>query len=128
MGEKRAEAIGILKKMLAPEMAEALGNETASSTFGGKMGEMAMNNVFEPLWTDETFDLRTRSLVTISMLIALRAHDELEVHFPAAIRNGATIAELEQVLYQASGYAGFPAAHSARKVAVAALRRAGMLD
>ena len=128
MGEKRAEAFGILQKMLAPEMAEALGNATTAPTFAGKMGEMAMNNVFEPLWTDQTFDLRTRSLVTISMLIALRAHDELEVHFPAAIRNGATIAELEQVLYQAAGYAGFPAAHSARNVAMAALRRAGMLD
>lgn len=128
MGEKRAEAIGILKKMLAPEMAEAIGKETTISAFGGKMGEMAMNGVFEPLWTDDTFDLRTRSLVTISMLIALRAYDELEVHFPAAIRNGATIAELEQVLYQATAYAGFPAAHSARNVAVAALRGAGMLD
>ena len=128
MGEKRAEAFGILKKMLAPEIADALGNGTTAPTFAGKMGEMAMNNVFEPLWTDETLDLRTRSLVTVSMLIALRAYDELEVHFPAAIRNGASIAELEQVLYQATGYAGFPAASSARTIAIAALRRAGMLD
>ena len=128
MGEKREQAFGILKKMLAPEMAAALGNGPAGTTFAGKMGEMAMSNVFESLWTDETLDLRTRSLVTVSFLIALRAHDELEIHFPAAIRNGATIAELEQVLYQASGYAGFPAAHSARNVAIAALGRAGMLD
>jgi 4-carboxymuconolactone decarboxylase len=128
MGEKRAEAFAILKNMLAPEMADALGSAATAQTFAGKMGEMAMNNVFEPLWTDETFDLRTRSLVTVSMLIALRANDELEVHFPAAIRNGATIAELEQVLYQATGYAGFPAANSARTIAIAALRRAGMLD
>ena len=128
MGEKRAEAFGILKKMLAPEMAAELGNGATAPTFAGKMGEMAMTGVFEPLWTDETLDLRTRSLVTVSMLVALRAYDELEVHFPAAIRNGATIAELEQVLYQACGYAGFPAAHSARKVAIAALGGAGMLD
>ena len=128
MGEKRAEALGILKKMLGPEMAAEIGNATTAPRFAGKIGEMAMDGVFEPLWTDETFDLRTRSLVTVSMLIALRAYDELEIHFPAAIRNGATIADLEQVLYQACGYAGFPAAHSARKIAMAALGRAGMLD
>ena len=128
MGEKREQAFGILKKMLAPEMAAALADRATGPAFASKMSEMAMNNVFETLWTDETLDLRTRSLITVSILIALRAHDELEVHFPAAIRNGATIAELEQVLYQASGYAGFPAAHSARIVAMAALGRAGMLD
>lgn len=128
MGEKREQAFGILKKMLAPEMADQLGAGTVAATFAGGMAEMSMNNVFEPLWTNETLDLRTRSLVTVSMLIALRAYDELEIHFPAAIRNGATIAELEQVLYQATGYAGFPAAHSARKVAIASLSRAGMLD
>lgn len=128
MGEKRAQAMGILETMLAPEMAAQLDKGPAGPAFAGAIGEMAMANVFEPLWTDDTLDRRTRSLVTVSMLIALRAFDELEIHFPAAIRNGATIAELEQVVYQASGYAGFPAAHSARQVAIAALGRAGMLD
>ena len=128
MGEKREKALSILGKMLPPEINAAMANTAGGPKFAGKIGEMAMNNVFEPLWTDETLDLRTRSLVTISFLIALKAYDELEIHFPAAIRNGATIADLEQVLYQACGYAGFPAAHSARKVAMAALRDAGMLD
>ncbi|MBA4090202.1 MAG: carboxymuconolactone decarboxylase [Sphingobium sp.] len=127
MGEKREQAMGLLKRMLAPEMAAELGKGPTGPSFAGKIGEMAMNNIFEPLWTDDTLDTRTRSLVTVSILIALRAYDELEIHFPAAIRNGATVAELEQVIYQASGYAGFPAAHSARNVAIAALGRAGML-
>ena len=128
MGENREKALGILNRMLGPEMTASMNEASLGRTLAGKIGEMAMDGVFEPLWTDETFDLRTRSLVTVSMLIALRAYDELEIHCPAAIRNGATIADLEQVLYQACGYAGFPAAHSARKVAIAALGRAGMLD
>jgi len=128
MGDNREKALAILKTMLASEMAAELGKGPTGPSFAGEIGEMAMNNVFEPLWTDERLDRRTRSLVTVSILIALRAYDELEIHFPAAIRNGATIAELEQVIYQASGYAGFPAAHSARNVAIAALGRTGMLD
>jgi 4-carboxymuconolactone decarboxylase len=114
--------------MLPPGVAEQLAQADLSGEFAGRIGAMAMSNVFEPLWTDDALDLRTRSLVTIAMLIALRAHDELELHFPAAIRNGATLAELEQVVYQAAGYAGFPAAHSARNVAIGALKRAGMID
>jgi 4-carboxymuconolactone decarboxylase len=72
--------------------------------------------------------LRTRSLITVAMLIALRAHSELEIHAPAAIRNGATVAELEEVIYQSAGYAGFPAAASARDVVREALQEAGMLS
>jgi Carboxymuconolactone decarboxylase family len=45
----------------------------------------------------------------------------------AAIRNGATVAELEEVIYHAAGYVGFPASASAREVAREALAKAGML-
>lgn len=127
MGEKRDRAMQLLQKMLAPDISAQLANGPSGPKFASDLGEMSMNNIFEPLWTDETLDPRTRSLVTIAILIALRASEELEIHFPAAIRNGATLGELEQVIYQASGYAGFPAAHSARQVAIAALGRAGML-
>lgn len=127
MGEKREQAMQLLRKMLAPEISSQLDHGPTGPQFAGALGEMSMTSVFEPLWTNKTLDPRTRSLVTIAILIALRAREELEIHFPAAIRNGATLEELEQVIYQASGYAGFPAAHSAREVALDALGKAGML-
>lgn len=127
MGEKRDRAMQLLQKMLAPEISSQLAKGPTDPKFASDLGEMSMNNIFEPLWTNETLDPRTRSLVTVAILIALRATEELEIHFPAAVRNGATLDELEQVIYQASGYAGFPAAHSARQVAITALGRAGML-
>jgi 4-carboxymuconolactone decarboxylase len=127
MGGRRDEAISILKTMLGPQMAAELGTPATHASFAGRIGEMALESVFEPLWTSEALDRKTRSLVTIAMLIALRATEELRVHFPAAIRNGASIAELEEVIYQATGYAGFPAAHSARVVAIEALSKAGMI-
>ena len=49
-----------------------------------------------------------RSLVTLGILIALRATDELKAHFRIALTNGLTEAELAEVIYHASGYAGFP--------------------
>jgi 4-carboxymuconolactone decarboxylase len=50
-------------------------------------------------------------------LIALRAADELQVHIPAALKNGLTKDEVAEVIYHSSAYAGFPAASSALRVA-----------
>lgn len=128
MGEKREQAMRLLRQMLAPEILSQLAKGPTGPKFASDLGEMPMNNIFEPLWTDNTLDPRTRSFFTIAFLIALRSTEQLDIHFPAAVRNGATLDELEQVIHQPSGYAGFPAAHSARSVAIAALGRAGMFN
>jgi 4-carboxymuconolactone decarboxylase len=52
----------------------------------------------------------------------------LAIHFPAAVRNGVSLQEIEEIIYHAAGYAGFAAASSARRVAEVALRNAGMID
>ena len=86
-------------------------------SFGGEMLELVMDNVFGRLWTREGLSRRDRSLVTLGMLIALRATDELKIHVQIARNNGLTEDEIAEVIYHSSGYAGFPAANSAMKVA-----------
>jgi 4-carboxymuconolactone decarboxylase len=127
MATTRQKALDVAGKMLPPDLMERLG-PGSRAPFGAELGELGLAMIFEPLWTREGIDLRTRSLITVAMLIALRAHSELEIHAPAAIRNGATVAELEEVIYQSAGYAGFPAAASARDVVREALQEAGMLS
>jgi 4-carboxymuconolactone decarboxylase len=56
-------------------------------------------------------------LVTLGALIALRADQELKIHFQIALRNGLTLEEIEEVIYHMTGYAGYPAAANARKLA-----------
>ena len=56
--------------------------------------------------------------LTLGILIALRATEELSFHIPIALKNGLTEDELAEVIYHSSGYAGFPAAASARNHAV----------
>lgn len=128
MASEREKALKILGGMLAPEMSASLSGAEPAQIFGGHIGDLAFANVFEKLWTRDGLDLKTRSLVTLAILIALRANEEMAIHFPAAVRNGATLAELEEVIYQATGYAGFPAENSARMIAEESLRKAGMLD
>ena len=93
-----------------------------------KKNKLAFENVFAKLWVRPELDVRSRSLVTLGILIALRATDELELHFPIALANGCTIQELEEVIYQATAYAGFPAANAARAAATKSFRKQGLID
>ena len=84
--------------------------------FADELAELSIDNVFGSLWSRPGLDRRSRSLVTLGALIALRATDELKFHYAIALRNGVTLEELAEVVYHLSGYAGFPAAATARNV------------
>ena len=85
--------------------------------FGDELLEIGIDNIFGRLWGREGLSRRDRSLVTLGILIALRATDEQKFHFQIARNNGLTDDEIAEVIYHASGYAGFPAANTARAVA-----------
>jgi 4-carboxymuconolactone decarboxylase len=118
MTDKRQAGLDVVREMLGPAAAEAMSKSAESGDFAGEISELALNSVFGALWTRPGLSRRDRSLVTLGILIALRASGELRFHFPVALENGLTKAELEEVIYHATGYAGFPAAASARLVAV----------
>jgi 4-carboxymuconolactone decarboxylase len=73
------------------------------------------------VWTREGLDRRSRSIVTVTALVAGGHFDELEFHLRAAIRNGLTEAEIVEVLIQTAVYCGVPAANSAFAVAARVL-------
>ncbi len=88
--------------------------------FAPELMDIGVENVFGRLWTRDGLSRRDRSLVTLGILIALRASDELVAHFQIARTNGLTDDELAEVVYQATGYAGFPAANTAKAAAMEA--------
>jgi 4-carboxymuconolactone decarboxylase len=88
--------------------------------FAPELMDIGLENVFGKLWTREGLSRRDRSLVTLGILIALRSEQELKYHFRIARTNGLTDEELAEVIYHASGYAGFPAAATANTVATKA--------
>jgi 4-carboxymuconolactone decarboxylase len=89
--------------------------------FADELFEISVDNVFGRLWGREGLSRRDRSLLTLGMLIALRATDELAIHFKIARTNGLTDDEIAEVIYHSSGYAGFPAAATANRIAGEAL-------
>ena len=65
------------------------------------------------IWTREGLPRHTRSLLTISMMVALNRSEELALHLRAARNNGVTRDEIKEVLLQTAIYCGVPAANSA---------------
>ena len=69
------------------------------------------------IWTRPGLDRRSRSIVTLTALVAGRHFEELEFHLQAALRNGLSRQEIVEVLLQTAVYCGVPAANSAFAVA-----------
>jgi 4-carboxymuconolactone decarboxylase len=65
------------------------------------------------IWNRPGLDRRTRSCITITVLVALGRFDELELHIRAAQRTGVANQEIKEVLLQCAVYCGVPAANSA---------------
>lgn len=73
------------------------------------------------IWTRPGLDRKTRSCITITALVALGHHAELEMHIRAALRNGLTTEEIKEVLLQSAIYCGVPSANAAFAVAQSVL-------
>lgn len=69
------------------------------------------------VWSRPGLDRRTRSLLNLAMLTALNRPHEFSVHVRGALRNGCTVAEIQEVLLQTAPYCGAPAALEAFRVA-----------
>ncbi|QEC50507.1 4-carboxymuconolactone decarboxylase [Baekduia soli] len=69
------------------------------------------------VWSREGLDRRTRSAVTLGVLVALGHEAELALHLRGARNNGMTVDEIREALMHASVYAGVPAANAAFAVA-----------
>ena len=69
------------------------------------------------IWTRPGLDRRSRSMITLTALVALGHQEELAMHVRAARRNGLTDDEIKEVLLQAAIYCGVPAANTAFRIA-----------
>jgi 4-carboxymuconolactone decarboxylase len=68
------------------------------------------------VWSRPGLDRRSRSLVTLAVLTALRS-EELALHVRGAVRNGLTREEIGEVILHTAVYAGVPAANTAFAIA-----------
>ena len=110
-----------------------LGNEYVEDSFARATDfdkpyqEFITENAWGGVWTRGPLDKKTKSLITLSVLVALRAEGEIALHTRGAINNGVTPEEIVAFLIHASAYAGVPAAVSSIKVVKKTLQEMGKL-
>ncbi|MAZ86306.1 MAG: 4-carboxymuconolactone decarboxylase [Cellvibrionaceae bacterium] len=111
--QKAGEAVR--REVMSDEFVDrALAN---ANDFDQPLQDLVMANAWGGPWTRDDLPRSTRSLITIAMLIALKAPNELKGHVRGALRNGATKEEIRAVIMQATAYCGFPAALEAMRAA-----------
>lgn len=91
--------------------------------FGSGFDTFMTGYAWGEVWSRPGLDRRTRSCVTLTALTALGQLGELADHTRAALRNGLTPAEIEEVLLHTAVYCGLPAARAAVETARTAIER-----
>ena len=103
------------KAVLGADYVQAAFNKTTD--FTRPLQDLVTRHAWGNTWQREGIDLKTRSIVTVSMLVALGRMHELKIHVRGALNNGVTPAELQEIFMHASVYCGFPAALDAFRTA-----------
>jgi 3-oxoadipate enol-lactonase/4-carboxymuconolactone decarboxylase len=102
---------------------EVLGDEHVDSALAGadeltkEFQEFLTAYAWGGIWTRPGLDRRSRSMITLTALVALGHDEELALHVRAARRNGLSWDEIKEVLLQTAIYCGVPAANTAFRIA-----------
>ncbi|MCB6182740.1 carboxymuconolactone decarboxylase family protein [Leeia sp. TBRC 13508] len=76
--------------------------------FTAPLQEFVTRQAWGTVWNRDGLDLKTRSLMTLSMLTAMGRAQELQGHVRGALNNGATVDEIREVFIHAAVYCGMP--------------------
>ena len=98
--------------------------QAAENEFNSAFQDLITRYAWGEIWTRPGLPRKTRSLITIAMMVALNRGDELKMHIRAALQKGVTREELREVLLQTAIYCGVPAANSAFHLAEEVLSEA----
>lgn len=122
MDQQFEDGLQMRKQVMGEDFVEkAFAN---ADEFTMPLQEFITRNAWGTVWCREGLDLKTRSLITISMLTALGRAHELKGHLRGALNNGATPAEIREVLLHAAVYCGAPLAVDAFRTAQEVMKEA----
>jgi 4-carboxymuconolactone decarboxylase len=102
---------------------EVLGDEhvdravARTTPFTAPFQDLITRYAWGDIWSRPGLSRAERSLVTLAVLTALQHEGELAMHVKAALRNGLTPEQIQEVLLQVTIYAGVPTGNRAFAVA-----------
>jgi 3-oxoadipate enol-lactonase / 4-carboxymuconolactone decarboxylase len=114
-GEIRAAGMAVRRAVLGPAHVDRATADATELTrdFQNLITQYAWGSI----WTRPGLDRRSRSLITLTALVARGHHEELALHLRAARANGVTDDEIKELLLQTAIYCGVPDANTAFRIA-----------
>jgi len=97
-----------------------------ATDFNRTLQELVTRYCFGEVWTRSLLDRRTRSMLTMALLVALNRPNQLKGHVRGAIKNGVTKEEIREVLLHSMIYAGVPAGVDSFNHATEVLKELGL--
>ena len=113
MDEKKRHEEGMKIRRAALGDAHVDQTMARQNEFTAEFQDLITRYAWGEIWSRPDLDRKSRSLITIAMMVALNRSEELQLHLKAALKNGVTRAEIKELLLQAAMYCGVPAANHA---------------
>ncbi|MEH6466108.1 MAG: carboxymuconolactone decarboxylase family protein [Porticoccus sp.] len=113
--EDYQRGMGVRRKVMGDEFVDRAMD--AVTEFTQPVQDYINENCWGSVWARDTLPLKTRSIVTIATLAALKAPAELKGHIRGALRNGCTPEEIREILLHTGPYIGAPALQEAFRAA-----------
>jgi 4-carboxymuconolactone decarboxylase len=121
--ERYRRGLAVRREVLGDEHVDrALG---ARSELDADFQDLITRYAWGEVWARPGIPRKTRSLLTLALLVALGRDDELRMHLRAARRIGVTRETIAEVLLQTAIYCGVPAANAALHLAAEVLAEEG---
>ncbi|SIR71298.1 4-carboxymuconolactone decarboxylase [Pseudomonas sp. B10] len=115
MSESKQSGVEIRRQVMGDAFVDrALGNATE---FSQPLQDFVNEHAWGGVWNREGLSLKTRSLITLAALTALKCPQELKGHVRGALNNGCSVEEIREALLHCAVYAGVPAAIDAFRAA-----------
>lgn len=106
--ERRAAGLQTRREVIGAERTDL--TMASLDDFNRPLNDLLNTYCFNDIWNRPGLPRHSRSLLCIAMLSALNRSPELRVHLNAALNNGVSRDEIQEVLLQVGVYCGVPAA------------------
>src|SRR5690242_17320038 len=117
--ERAREGMAVRRAVLGDDHVDRA--VAGTTEFTAPFQDLITRYAWGEIWARPGLTRAERSMITLTALAALGRDNELAMHVRAALRNGLTPGQIQEVLLQVAIYAGVPAANHAFAIAARVL-------
>ena len=121
--ERAREGMAVRRAVLGDDHVDRA--VAGTTPFTAPFQDLITRYAWGEIWSRPGLSRAERSMITLTALAVLRQDRKLAMHVRAALHNGLSPEQIQEVLLQVAVYAGVPAANRAFAVAQAVLAAEG---